>query len=64
MAAVLPGLIAMVGYMVVVQIIVRLKPDAGPAGEPVPWPERLKAMAEVLPVLVVFAVVIVGIYGG
>ena len=64
MAAVLPGLIAMVGYMVVVQIIVRINPDAGPAGEPVPWPERLKAMFEVLPVMVVFAVVIVGIYGG
>ncbi|MDP4302191.1 TRAP transporter large permease [Leptothrix discophora] len=64
MAAVLPGLIAMVGYMVVIQIIVRLNPAAGPAGEPVPWPQRIKAMLEVLPVLLVFVVVIVGIYGG
>ncbi|RZS58207.1 TRAP transporter large permease [Sphaerotilus mobilis] len=64
MAAVIPGLIAMVGYMVVIQIIVRLNPAAGPAGAPVPWPERIKAMLEVLPVLLVFVVVIVGIYGG
>jgi C4-dicarboxylate transporter, DctM subunit len=64
MAAVLPGLIAMVGYMVVIQIIVRLNPAAGPAGAPVPWPDRIKAMLEVLPVLLVFFVVIVGIYGG
>jgi C4-dicarboxylate transporter, DctM subunit len=64
MAAVLPGLIAMVGYMIVVQIIVRLKPEAGPAGPVVPWPERLKALAQVAPVLGVFLVVIVGIYGG
>ncbi|MBK6716773.1 MAG: TRAP transporter large permease [Burkholderiales bacterium] len=64
MAAVLPGLIAMVGYMIVVRLIVTLKPQAGPAGPRAPWSERLKALAQVLPVLLVFAVVIVGIYGG
>lgn len=64
MAAVLPGVIAMVGYMIVVRIIVTLNPAAGPAGPRVPWNERLKALAQVLPVLAVFVVVIVGIYGG
>jgi len=64
MAAVLPGLIAMVGYMVVVQIFVRINPDAGPAGEVVPWAERMVRLFEVLPVMLVFVVVIVGIYGG
>ena len=64
MAAVLPGLIAMVGYMIVVRIIVTLKPHMGPAGEKTPWPERLKALFAVGPVLLVFVVVIVGIYGG
>jgi C4-dicarboxylate transporter DctM subunit len=63
-AAVVPGIIAMLGYMFVVQIFVRLRPEAGPAGERVPWPERLQALFEVLPVMVVFLVVIVGIYGG
>ncbi|MFM2065319.1 MAG: hypothetical protein RLZZ584_228 [Pseudomonadota bacterium] len=64
MAAVLPGLIAMVGYMIVIQIIVGMKPHMGPAGARVAWPERIKALVEVLPVLLVFVVVIVGIYGG
>ncbi len=64
MAAILPGIIATIGYMIVVQIIVRINPEAGPAGEVTPWPERMKAMLEVLPVMVVFFVVIVGIYGG
>jgi C4-dicarboxylate transporter, DctM subunit len=64
MAAVLPGIIAMIGYMIVIQIIVGMKPHMGPAGARVPWPERLKALVEVLPVLLVFVVVIVGIYGG
>jgi len=64
MAAVLPGVIAMVGYMIVVRIIVTLKPESGPAGARATWGERLKALAQVAPVLGVFVVVIVGIYGG
>lgn len=64
MAAVIPGIIAMLGYMIVVQIVVHLNPAAGPAGPRVPWPERLKSLLAVLPVLLVFVVVIVGIYGG
>ncbi|MCX7176921.1 MAG: TRAP transporter large permease [Proteobacteria bacterium] len=64
MAAVLPGIIAMLGYMLVVQIIVTWKPAAGPAGPRVAWPERLRSLLLVSPVLLVFVVVIVGIYGG
>ncbi len=63
-AAVLPGIIAMLGYMLVVQIVVTLKPGAGPAGPRVAWPERIRSFLQVWPVLVVFLVVIVGIYGG
>ncbi|MCX7162055.1 MAG: TRAP transporter large permease [Rhodocyclales bacterium] len=64
MAAILPGIIAMLGYMLVVQIVVSLNPAAGPAGPRIPWPERIRCLLQVLPVLLVFVVVIVGIYGG
>jgi len=64
MAAVIPGLIAMVGYMVVIKIVVTLDPKAGPASAKSTWTERLKATLAVVPVMAVFAVVIVGIYGG
>ncbi|MDO8418582.1 MAG: TRAP transporter large permease [Rubrivivax sp.] len=64
MAAVLPGVIAMVGYMLVIKIMVTWKPEMGPAGPRVPWPERLGTLATVAPVFGVFAVVIIGIYGG
>lgn len=64
MAAVLPGLIAMAGYMLVVKLLVTWRPQMGPAGAAVPWPERWKSLFQVLPVLGVFVVVIVGIYGG
>ncbi|MBP6006643.1 MAG: TRAP transporter large permease [Rhodoferax sp.] len=64
MAAVLPGIIAMLGYMLVIKIIVTFNPEAGPAGPRSSWAKRLKALAQVAPVLLVFVVVIVGIYGG
>lgn len=64
MATVLPGLIAMLGYMIVIRVVVTLKPDAGPAGPLVPWGERLRALSRVFPVLMVFLVVVIGLYGG
>jgi len=64
MAAVVPGVIAMVGYMIVIRLMVTWKPSMGPAGPRAGWNERLRALGAVLPVLVVFLVVIVGIYGG
>jgi tripartite ATP-independent transporter DctM subunit len=64
MAAIVPGLIAMVGYMAVIKVLVAWKPSLGPAGARAGWAERFKALVVVLPVLAVFVVVIVGIYGG
>ena len=50
--------------MVVIRIIVTLNPAAGPAGPATSWGEKLASLLAVFPVLVVFVVVIVGIYGG
>ncbi|MFW9622194.1 MAG: TRAP transporter large permease [Macromonas sp.] len=63
-AAVVPGLIAMFGYMLAVAIYVRLVP--GQAPDVTEDRERLdmaKVMG-VLPILVIFALVFGGIYGG
>lgn len=64
MAAILPGIIAMLGYMLVISIIVHLNPKAGPAGPITPWDEKFRSLMQVLPVIGVFVVVIIGIYGG
>lgn len=64
MASVLPGLIAIAGYMAVVLIMVYRDPSAGPAAECQPWSMRWKRLLEISPVAVVFFVIIVGIYGG
>lgn len=63
-AAVVPGIIAALGYLAVISIIVRRDPNAGPAGEKVPFADMLRAQVKIIPVLLVFLVVIVGIYGG
>ena len=64
MAALIPGLIAMFGYMLVVAIYARVVPDAGPASVRMSWPQRMAAVARVWPIVTVFVVVIGGIYGG
>lgn len=64
MAALVPGLIASVFYCIVIAIMVRLKPESGPALERVPWSERLRTLVAVWPVLAIAVIVVGGIYGG
>lgn len=63
-AAFIPGILAAVGYMLVINIYVRVSPDSAGHIEPMPWPERMQALAAVWPVLLIFIVVIGGIYTG
>jgi tripartite ATP-independent transporter DctM subunit len=64
-AAFVPGILAALGYMVVIGIVVRLYPQwGGRQLEPMPWPERLRAQRDVWPVVTIFIVVIGGIYTG
>jgi tripartite ATP-independent transporter DctM subunit len=64
MAAFIPGIIAAIGYMVVIGIIARVSPEQAPAGDRLPWSQRLRALVDVWPVVLIFLVVIGGIYGG
>jgi tripartite ATP-independent transporter DctM subunit len=63
-AAFIPGILAALGYMAVIGIVVRLKPSLAGRLEPMPWPERLAALVAVWPVVLIFIVVIGGIYTG
>ena len=63
-AAVIPGLIAMVQYMIVVNVYVRVVPGAAPRLERAPWSERWAATRDVWPAALVFLLVVVGIYRG
>ncbi len=63
-AAFVPGILAALGYMAVINISVRLNPALAGSMAPMPWPERWQALAAVWPVLLIFVVVIGGIYAG
>ena len=56
--------VAIACYALAVRAVTRFRPEAGPAAERTAWPERLRALRDVWGVLVLFALVMGGIYGG
>ncbi len=63
-AAFIPGIIAAIGYMVTIAIYVRVSPGSAGSRDRAPYSERFRALLDVWPVLLVFAVVVGGIYLG
>ncbi len=63
-AGILPGVVAIVLYMAAVGAVTTVRPELGPPGQRVPWPARLRALRGVWGVLVLFVLVIGGIYSG
>jgi C4-dicarboxylate transporter DctM subunit len=63
-AGVIPGLMAVGFYFLVVQLIAWMRPGAMPRGEAHTWPERFRSLRELWAVLLLFAFVLGGIYGG
>ena len=64
MAALIPGLLAALFYCIVIAVMVRLRPEAGPALPRVGWAERMRTVVGVWPVLLIAVTVVGGIYGG
>ena len=63
-AAIVPALLAVLGYMGVVAVYARLFPAEAPSAERIGWVERLRLTRKVAPAAGVFVIVIGGIYGG
>ncbi|NUB45837.1 TRAP transporter large permease [Fertoebacter nigrum] len=64
LAAFIPGILAALGYIAVVAIYARLYPETVGSRPRQPYAERFRALFRVWPVLVVFLVVVGGIYLG
>ena len=64
LAAFIPGALAVLGYMLAIAVTVRIRPEDGPAGPEHPWSEKLKSLADIWPAMVIFLLVIGGIYTG
>ncbi|MGQ7246350.1 TRAP transporter large permease [Halomonas sp. V046] len=63
-AGFIPGMLGIVLYLVAVKWVMWRDPEAGPAGERVPWSERIDALKSVGSTLALFVLVIGGIYLG
>jgi tripartite ATP-independent transporter DctM subunit len=63
-AAMIPGILAALGYVVAIAVYVRLYPEAGPVGHPASARERWRGLVDIWPVLSIFLLVIGGIYIG
>ena len=64
LAATIPGIIAMLGYMVVIAVYVRVVPGHAPKVEENPPKVTLQTIWGLAPIAVVFTLVFGGIYGG
>ncbi len=63
-AAMVPGIIAMVGYIIAIAIYVRVVPGQAPAGDEVRARLTMQSLSGIVPIAVIFLVVFGGIYGG
>jgi len=63
-AGLIPGIVLTLFYVGTVLLVCKVDPTAGPKGEVFTWGEKFKALADVLPMVVLFVVVIGGIFAG
>ena len=63
-AALIPGILAALGYVLAISIWVRVSPNSAAVKPRVPWGERMVALLSVWPVLTIFLLVVGGIYLG
>jgi C4-dicarboxylate transporter DctM subunit len=64
MAGVIPGIIGIIGYIIAIAIVTHFKKDIGPPGERVALADRFRALTKVWGVILLFLIVIGGIYVG
>lgn len=63
-AAVIPGLLAVMGYMAVIAIVARLRSESAPAADRVGWVQRVLSLRGIWTFALIFGLVIGGIYLG
>jgi C4-dicarboxylate transporter, DctM subunit len=63
-AGIVPGILGIIGYNIAISIVTRINPEIGPPGERTSWKERFYALSQVWGVLLLFILVIGGIYIG
>jgi tripartite ATP-independent transporter DctM subunit len=63
-AGIIPGILGIFLYTAAVWVVTRINPELGPPAEPAPWSERFRSLRGVWGMLVLFVIVMGGIYIG
>ncbi len=63
-AGIIPGLLGILLYAAAVAVMTRINPELGPRGEKLPLRERIHALRGIWGMLLLFIIVMGGIYGG
>ena len=63
-AAMIPGIALALGYIAVIAILARFKPHLMPMTPSLPWSQRLRAIAGMWKLALLFVLAVVGIYAG
>lgn len=63
-AGIVPGIILVLIDIIMISAISHMRDDKGPAGRKFNWKERMESLKGVWPVIVLFILVLGGIYGG
>jgi C4-dicarboxylate transporter, DctM subunit len=64
LAATVPGIMAVIGFMIAISVYVRLYPAEGPTSERETFRQRLRTLRDIWHVALIFIIVLGGIYGG
>lgn len=63
-AGVIPGILLAAAFSAYILIVCSLRPELGPRGPAYTWSERVRSLLPVLPVFVIFALLVGGLYAG
>jgi len=64
MAGILPGMLAIVMYIITTQIVIWRRPGLAPVGEKAPMSERIASLKDIWATMLLFVIVVVAMYGG
>ena len=62
MAGLIPGVVMVIVFCMVIFVMCRIKPELGPTADAVPFKEKLKTTAGIIPVVALFLLVFGGLY--
>lgn len=64
MGGVIPGVILIIAFSFAIWCVCKVKPHLGPAGPRFTWKEKLVSLVGLIPIIILFLLVLGGIYGG